>query len=76
MQMMYEIIAGELKDANIENSHPHDYLNFYCLGNREQLPNGESVSADQTSKIGDTVIIKRKINTFFRFKVSLIKSRT
>ncbi|KAL5557797.1 hypothetical protein UlMin_034008 [Ulmus minor] len=56
MHMMYEIIARELKSMNIENSHPQDYLNFYCLGNREQLPketysspskNGETISASQ-----------------------------
>lgn len=43
MQMMYEIIAQELKSAQIENAHPTDYLNFYCLGNREKQ------SADQES---------------------------
>ncbi|KAK6939014.1 Phospholipase D-like domain [Dillenia turbinata] len=36
MQMMYEIIAQELKAMQIENAHPQDYLNFYCLGNREE----------------------------------------
>lgn len=38
MQMMYEIIAKELKDVNIEDAHPQDYLNFYCLGKCEELP--------------------------------------
>lgn len=38
MEMMYEIIAQELKSMHLENSHPQDYLNFYCLGNREELP--------------------------------------
>ncbi|KAJ4843492.1 hypothetical protein Tsubulata_029123 [Turnera subulata] len=52
MQMMYDIIAKELKSMNIENSHPQDYLNFYCLGNREELPkqmlsSNEPVSASQ-----------------------------
>ena len=36
MQMMYELIAKEIKSANLENAHPTDYLNFYCLGNREE----------------------------------------
>lgn len=35
--MMYEIIAKELKQTNQENAQPQDYLNFYCLGNREEL---------------------------------------
>ncbi|KAJ6931606.1 phospholipase D delta-like [Populus alba x Populus x berolinensis] len=47
MQMMYEVIAKELKSMNLENSHPQDYLNFYCLGNREQVP-GSDKSGDQT----------------------------
>ncbi|XP_011003096.1 PREDICTED: phospholipase D delta-like [Populus euphratica] len=47
MQMMYEVIAKELKSMNLENSHPQDYLNFYCLGNREQVP-GSDGSGDQT----------------------------
>lgn len=46
MQMMYEIIAKELKSAQLENAHPTDYLTFYCLGNREEHaeePNGNVV---------------------------------
>ncbi|XP_030463963.2 phospholipase D delta [Syzygium oleosum] len=35
MQMMYQVIARELKQMQVEDSHPQDYLNFYCLGNRE-----------------------------------------
>ena len=37
MQMMYDVIARELK-SHQSNAHPLDYLNFYCLGKREQLP--------------------------------------
>ncbi|KAJ6680972.1 PHOSPHOLIPASE D [Salix koriyanagi] len=47
IQMMYEVIAKELKSMNLENSHPQDYLNFYCLGNREQVPVSDK-SSDQT----------------------------
>lgn len=36
--MMYEIIAKELKHQKMEDVHPQDYLNFYCLGAREELP--------------------------------------
>ncbi|KMS95875.1 hypothetical protein BVRB_004150 [Beta vulgaris subsp. vulgaris] len=35
MQMMYNIIAQEIKAMNLDDAHPRDYLNFYCLGNRE-----------------------------------------
>ncbi|XP_065855479.1 phospholipase D delta [Euphorbia lathyris] len=49
MQAMYTIIAQEIKSMKLD-SHPRDYLNFYCLGNREALSeelsvtNGEAVS--------------------------------
>ena len=60
MQMMYEIVARELKETRVEDSHPQHYLNFYCLGNREQLPDEASPTTDLTSKTGDTVIIKKE----------------
>lgn len=53
--MMYETIAQELKFIGIEDSHPQDYLNFYCLGNREELPKEVPGSSNQTS-IGDSVL--------------------
>jgi phospholipase D1/2 len=36
MEMMYRIIANELKAMNIDHTHPQDYLNFFCLGNQEE----------------------------------------
>lgn len=38
MQMMYDIVARELTKMNRGDSRPKDYLNFYCLGNREENP--------------------------------------
>lgn len=36
MQMMYEIIYKALKEVGLEDQYePQDYLNFFCLGNRE-----------------------------------------
>lgn len=36
MQMMYEMIYKALQEVGLENQyHPQDYLNFFCLGNRE-----------------------------------------
>ncbi|KAK3413739.1 hypothetical protein EUGRSUZ_I02300 [Eucalyptus grandis] len=35
MQMMYEVVARQLKQMALGDSHPQDYLNFYCLGKRE-----------------------------------------
>ncbi|CAA3018136.1 phospholipase D gamma 1-like [Olea europaea subsp. europaea] len=41
MQMMYETIYQALVEVGLENSYsPQDYLNFYCLGNREALDTG------------------------------------
>jgi len=35
MQMMYGVVARQLKQMAPGDSHPQDYLNFYCLGKRE-----------------------------------------
>ncbi|CAN1848877.1 Phospholipase D beta 1 [Linum perenne] len=38
MQMMYETIYKALREAGLENTFsPTDYLNFFCLGNREAI---------------------------------------
>lgn len=38
MQAMYATVAQELKSMQLTDSHPYDYLNFYCLGRREEIP--------------------------------------
>ncbi|KAI3985531.1 hypothetical protein MKX01_033845 [Papaver californicum] len=44
MQMMYEIVYKALEEVGLENvEHPQDYLNFFCLGNRE-APDGSDAS--------------------------------
>ncbi|XP_073295528.1 phospholipase D delta-like [Primulina huaijiensis] len=50
MQMMYEVIAKEIKSMRLD-SHPEDYLSFFCLGNRELMTNtaAEAGSADKVS---------------------------
>ncbi|KAL5198262.1 hypothetical protein ABZP36_001774 [Zizania latifolia] len=35
MSMMYKIVAEALQKEGLQNTHPQDYLNFYCLGKRE-----------------------------------------
>ena len=57
MQMMYQIIAEELKTMKLVDSHPQDYLNFYCLGKREEIPD----TISQSSGDADKVIIQMKI---------------
>ncbi|KAF6160418.1 hypothetical protein GIB67_019187 [Kingdonia uniflora] len=57
MQMMYETIYKALEEVGLENTYvPEDYLNFFCLGNREapdgtELSFGESPTASNTPHI-------------------------
>nr|XP_043632536.1 phospholipase D delta [Erigeron canadensis] len=37
MQMMYSVVAEAIKFMQLD-AHPKDYLNFYCLGKREEIP--------------------------------------
>ncbi|KAF8084353.1 hypothetical protein N665_0721s0010 [Sinapis alba] len=60
MQMMYEIIAREIKHMVLENVNPQDYLNFYCLGNREELPSDENC----VSSSGEMVPASQKWRRF------------
>ncbi|KAL6962744.1 phospholipase D [Sarracenia purpurea var. burkii] len=47
-QMMYGMIARELQSMQLADSHPLDYLNFYCLGKREEMPE-EGLRQDATT---------------------------
>ena len=47
MQMMYDIVARELDAMHLVDSHPQDYLNFYCLGNREYTEERLGDNADK-----------------------------
>ncbi|KAK9740079.1 hypothetical protein RND81_03G009700 [Saponaria officinalis] len=62
MEMMYDMIAKELKAMNIEDAHPQDYLNFYCLGNRE--PPLDLPDSAQQSKNSDGVSPSQKFRRF------------
>ncbi|TKY75286.1 Phospholipase D delta [Spatholobus suberectus] len=64
MQMMYEIIARELNSMHLDDSHPQDYLNFYCLGNREKLTTEVSSSSNSPSDNGETVSASQKFRRF------------
>lgn len=52
MQMMYETIYKALVEVGLEDSFtPQDFLNFFCLGNREAIdmyepPSGNSHAAN------------------------------
>ncbi|KAM1359554.1 phospholipase D alpha 4-like [Malus sylvestris] len=43
MSMMYRLIGEAIKESGVEGHHPRDYLNFYCLANREVETQGEFV---------------------------------
>ncbi|KAL5706380.1 phospholipase D [Ranunculus cassubicifolius] len=65
MQMMYGIVAQELKQTQFEGSHPQDYLNFYCLGNREELSAKEMATANTDLPAnGDTSLASQKSRRF------------
>ncbi|GAV56681.1 C2 domain-containing protein/PLDc domain-containing protein/PLD_C domain-containing protein/PLDc_2 domain-containing protein [Cephalotus follicularis] len=64
MQMMYEIIAQELKAMNLENSDPQDYLNFYCLGNREEITKEASDLNSEHSDADEVVLASQKFQRF------------
>ncbi|KAK9071459.1 hypothetical protein SSX86_010028 [Deinandra increscens subsp. villosa] len=57
MQMMYTVVAQAIKSMQL-NAHPQDYLNFYCLGKREDVPfNSNQSFADE--KVSDSQKFKR-----------------
>ncbi|KAL0323225.1 UNVERIFIED_CONTAM: Phospholipase D delta [Sesamum angustifolium] len=64
MQMMYDIIAREIKSSQLENAHPTDYLNFYCLGNREECNEEESKANGQPASNGNTDTASKKFGRF------------
>lgn len=52
MQMMYDIVARELKAMQLVDSLPQDYLNFYCLGNRDDAcDESSSDNANMPTKV-------------------------
>ena len=51
MEMMYGIVARELKTLQLTDFHPQDYLNFYCLGKREELPEELLKEMNQSNKV-------------------------
>jgi len=48
--MMYEMIYKALKEVGLENKYePQDYLNFFCLGNREALDGEDNLEAKNST---------------------------
>jgi hypothetical protein len=55
MKMMYETVYRALKEAGLEDKYePQDYLNFFCLGNREspaQAPPGKTLANSNYAQV-------------------------
>ncbi|MED6217523.1 hypothetical protein PIB30_018537 [Stylosanthes scabra] len=43
MAMMYRLIGEAMKENGENSGHPKDYLNFFCLANREEKGSGEYI---------------------------------
>ncbi|KAL3630134.1 hypothetical protein CASFOL_023118 [Castilleja foliolosa] len=59
MQMMYQVIAKEIKSMQLLDSHPLDYLTFYCLGNREPIAGTSAELSADADKISDSQKFQR-----------------
>ncbi|KOM44745.1 hypothetical protein LR48_Vigan06g005100 [Vigna angularis] len=60
MQMMYETVYKALQEAGLDNQYePQDYLNFFCLGNRE-IPDNQNVSKTTGENIPQALTKKNK----------------
>ncbi|XP_059442327.1 phospholipase D beta 1-like [Corylus avellana] len=65
MQMMYEIVYKALKEVGLENKYePQDYLNFFCLGNREAPDRKDSLDAGNPTAARTSQALTRKSRRF------------
>ncbi|GFY92407.1 phospholipase D beta 1 [Actinidia rufa] len=63
MQMMYETIYKALVEVGLEGTFtPQDYLNFFCLGNREDM--GSDSSSTESSTTNTPQALSRKNRRF------------
>ncbi|XP_044491665.1 phospholipase D beta 2-like [Mangifera indica] len=65
MQMMYETIYKALVEVGLEGAHsPQDYLNFFCLGNREAMVGSEPTSTGSPSAVNAPETLSQKSRRF------------
>ncbi|BAT99932.1 hypothetical protein VIGAN_10147600 [Vigna angularis var. angularis] len=57
MQTMYNVVARELKAMQLSDINPQDYLNFYCLGNREDF--NEEISSTNGAQVSGAYKYRR-----------------
>lgn len=61
MQMMYETIYTALKEVGLEDTYePQDYLNFFCLGNREAPDVNDSSCGSPTANTPNALARKNR----------------
>lgn len=53
IEMMMKKVADAIKEADLKNAHPLDFLGFFCLGNREGFETAGSTS-DSTGSSSET----------------------
>ncbi|KAL3517068.1 hypothetical protein ACH5RR_023970 [Cinchona calisaya] len=65
MQMMYETIYKALVEVGLEDEFlPQDFLNFYCLGNREGLNASDTSSTERDGPTNTPQALGRKSRRF------------
>ncbi|XP_027108207.1 phospholipase D gamma 1-like [Coffea arabica] len=65
MQMMYETIYKALVEVGLEDAFsPQDFLNFYCLGNREVLDTSDASSTESHGPANTPQALSRKSRRF------------
>ncbi|KAF3339126.1 phospholipase D alpha 1-like protein [Carex littledalei] len=75
MEMMYEIVAKAIEEAGLKGkAHPSDYLNFFCLGNREALAHGDYVPPDKPEEGTDysRAQINRRFMIYVHAKLMIV----
>lgn len=67
MQMMYDVIYKALVEAGLDNEYePQDYLNFFCLGNREAKDVGGTSDAGNHPSNSPQVNLLQIVDTIYR----------
>lgn len=74
MQMMYETIYKALVESGLQNKYvPQDYLNFFCLGNREALDGVDSSNAKDSTAANTPQVPPFPVKSCFHLICQLIK---
>ena len=72
MQMMYETIYKALVEVGLEGAYlPQDYLNFFCLGNREAIDGHDTMIPGSPAANTPQVTLITSIIHWFWYKLLL-----